>query len=73
MSRIEIPRSDYGKPDALERAMARASRKTAITNAVTSERSRCAGIARLAKQYASDEAVKHAAEAIAVAIESDAI
>ena len=42
MSRIEIAKADYGKPDALERAVARTSRRAAIESAVAAERERCA-------------------------------
>lgn len=42
MSRIEIARSDHGRPDALERAVDRASRKTALASAVAAERERIA-------------------------------
>lgn len=42
MARIEIAREDYGKPDALAKAVDRASRKSAIERAVAAERERCA-------------------------------
>lgn len=44
MSRIQIAREDHGKPDALKRAVDRASRKTAIEAAVAAERKRCAAL-----------------------------
>lgn len=42
-------------------------------NARSDERARCASIARLAARHAQNPVVKHAAEAIAEAIENDAI
>jgi hypothetical protein len=42
MSRVEIARADSGRPDALERAVDRSSRKKAIEIAVAAERERCA-------------------------------
>jgi hypothetical protein len=59
--------------DALEKAVDRAAEERRQQKVREEERRRCAAIARLAAQYSSNEAVKHAAEAIAVAIENPAL
>lgn len=73
MARIEIAKEDRGRPDALARAVDRASNKRAIEVAVMKERVRCLNIARFAEQHCNTDVGSSVARAIAEAIIDDAI